>query len=435
LVSASASRLRHSFRALRHRNFRLFVAGQFVSLVGTWLQTVALGWLLYRLTHSAFVLGLAGFLTQIPSLVIAPVAGVLADRWNRHLLLIGTQALSMVQALALAALVLSGHAAIGPILALNLLLGVANAVDVPVRQSFVIEMVAGGEDLPNAIALNSSIFNLARLVGPSLAGVLIALVGEGYVFLLNGLSYLAVIAALLAIRVPARPQRVVVGAELWDHLREGLGYVAGFKPIRAVLLLLAAVNLLGVPATVLLPIFAGDVMHGGAHTLGFLTAAIGVGALCGALYMASRPSVLGLGRLILAAVVLFGASLLGLAFCRSEWLAVPVLAVTGLGMMVHMASSNTLVQTLVDPEKRGRVMSFYAVAFMGTYPLGSLLVGTVASRIGAPWTACLSGLASLGAAFAFARALPGLRAEVRPLYRQMGVLPRVPEAVPVEKGR
>jgi MFS family permease len=430
-VAPPASRLPHSFRALRHRNFRLFVGGQLVSLIGTWLQMVALGWLLYRLTHSPFVLGLAGFLTQIPSLVLAPVAGVWADRWNRHWMLIGTQLLSMVQALALAALVLSGHAAIGPILALNLLLGAANAIDVPVRQSFVIEMVAGSEDLPNAIALNSSIFNLARLVGPSLAGVLIALLGEGWVFLLNGLSYLAVIAALLAIRVPARPQQAVAAAELWGHLREGLAYVRGFRAIRAVLLLLAAINLVGVPATVFLPVFAGDVLGGDAHTLGFLTASIGVGALCGAFYMASRRSVVGLGRLILGAVLLFGASLVALAFCRTLWLAVPVLACTGLGMMVHMASSNTLVQTLVDPGKRGRVMSFFAVAFMGTYPLGSLLLGSVASRIGAPWTAALAGAASLACAAAFARALPAIRAEVRPIYLRMGVL-RAEDPLPAQ---
>ncbi len=383
---------------------------------------VALGWLLYRLTHSPLVLGLAGFLTQIPSLVLAPVAGVWADHWNRHWMLIGTQLLSMVQALALGALVLSGHAAVGPILALNLLLGVANAIDVPARQSFVIEMVDGGEDLPNAIALNSSIFNLARLIGPSLAGVLIALVGEGWVFLINGLSYLAVLAALLAIRVPARPHVAVAAAEIWGHLREGLAYVAGFRAIRAVLLLLAAVNLVGVPATVLLPVFAGDVLRGDAHTLGFLTASIGVGALCGAFYMASRRSVVGLGRLIVLAVLLFGGSLVAFASCRTVWLAVPALAATGLGLMVHMASSNTLVQTLVDPGKRGRVMSFFAVAFMGTYPLGSLLVGAVADRIGAPWTAALAGVASLVAAAAFARALPAIRAEVRPIYLKMGVL-------------
>ncbi|HVO19600.1 MAG TPA: MFS transporter [Anaeromyxobacter sp.] len=425
-MGTASSSLRHAFRALRHRNFRLFLSGQFVSLVGTWMQSVALGWLLYRLTGSPFLLGLAGFLTQIPSLVISPLAGVWADRWNRHRLVIGTQALAMVQALALAALVLSGREAIGPILLLNLLLGVVNAVDVPVRQSFVVEMVAGGNDLPNAIALNSSAFNLARLVGPSLAGVLVAVVGEGVVFLLNGLSYLAVIGALLAIRVPPGGHRGRADADLWPHLREGLAYVAAFKPIRAVLLLLAAVNLLGISATVLLPIFAGDVMRGDADTLGLLVGSIGVGALIGALYMATRRSVLGLGRVIVVAVVLFGASLLALAACRRSWTAAPVLAVTGFGMMVHMASSNTIVQTLVDPAKRGRVMSFYAVAFMGSAPFGNLVMGSLAARIGAPWAAALGGLCCLAGAAAFARALPALRAEVVPIYRRMGVMP--PEA-------
>jgi len=425
-VGTASSNFRHASRALRHRNFRLFLSGQFVSLVGTWMQSVALGWLLYRLTGSPFLLGLAGFLTQIPSLVISPLAGVWADRWNRHRLVIGTQALAMVQALSLAALVLSGREAIGPILLLNLLLGVVNAVDVPVRQSFVVEMVAGGEDLPNAIALNSSAFNLARLVGPSLAGILVAAVGEGVVFLLNGLSYLAVIAALLAIRVPPGGHRGRPDAELWAHLREGLSYVVAFKPIRAVLLLLAAVNLLGISATVLLPIFAGDVMRGDADTLGLLVGSIGVGALAGALYMATRRSVVGLGRVIVVAVVLFGASLLALAACRHPWTAAPVLAVTGFGMMVHMASSNTIVQTLVDPGKRGRVMSFYAVAFMGSAPFGNLLMGSAAARIGAPWAVGLGGLCCLAGAAAFARALPALRAEVVPIYRRMGVMP--PEA-------
>ena len=428
-MADAPSPLRHSFRALRHRNFRLFLSGQFISLVGTWMQSVALGWLLYRLTHSPFLLGLAGFLTQIPSLVLSPVAGVWADRWNRHRMVIGTQVLSMVQALALAALVISGREAVGAILLLNLFLGLVNAVDVPVRQSFVVEMVAGGDDLPNAIALNSSVFNLARLVGPSLAGLLLALVGEGTVFLVNGLSYLAVIAALLAIRVPESPHRSHGEEDLLANLRDGLSYVVRFSPIRAVLLLLAVVSLFGTPATVLLPIFAGDVLHGDAHTYGFLVGAIGVGALVGALYMASRRSVVGLGRVIVVAVALFGGSLLALALCRSRWLALPVLAVTGFGMMVHMASSNTIVQTLVDPALRGRVMSFYAVAFMGTAPLGSLLLGASASRIGAPWTVCLSGTICLVAAAVFARALPALRAQVRPIYARLGVIPEVAEGL------
>jgi len=428
-VSEVPNPLRHSFRALRHRNFRLFLGGQFVSLVGTWLQSVALGWLLYRLTHSALILGLSGFLTQIPSLVLSPLAGVWADRWNRHRMVIGTQVLSMVQALALTALVLSGHAAVVPILFLQLLLGIANAADVPARQSFVVEMVAGSDDLPNAIALNSSIFNLARLVGPALAGPLIAVLGEGNVFLLNGLSYLAVIAALLAIRVPERPHRVEPWAVLRSHLHDGLRYVAGFEPIRAVLVLLASVSLFGIPNTVLLPIFAGDVLHGDAHTYGLLVGSIGVGALVGALYMASRRTVVGLGRVIVVALSLFCGSLIALALCRNQWLAVPILACTGFGMMVHMASSNTIVQTLVDPAMRGRVMSFYTVAFMGSAPLGSLLLGWSASRIGAPWTSGLSSLICLGAAVAFARKLPGLREQVRPIYARMGVIPEVAEGL------
>jgi MFS family permease len=421
--------LRHSFRALRHRNFRLFLGGQFVSLIGTWLQSVALGWLLYRLTHDAFLLGLAGFLTQIPSLVLSPLAGVWADRWNPHRMVIGTQALSMVQALGLAALVLSHHEAVVPILFLNFLLGIANAADVPARQSFVVEMVAGSEDLPNAIALNSSVFNLARLVGPALAGPLIAALGEGNVFLLNGLSYLAVIAALLAIRVPARPHRAETWAELRSHLQQGFRYVIGFDAIRSVLMLLALVNLFGTTNMVLLPIYAGDVLHGDAHTYGLLVGSIGVGALIGAMYMAARRTVLGLGRVIVVALSLFCASLVALALTRNQWLAVPILAATGFGMMVHMASSNTIVQTLVDPAMRGRVMSFYTVAFMGSAPLGSLLLGWSASRIGAPWTTGLSSLVCLGAAAFFARKLPELRRQVHPIYARMGVIPEVAEGL------
>jgi MFS family permease len=433
-VPESPHPLRHTFRALRHRNFRLFLTGQFISLVGTWMQSVALGWLLYRLTHSAFLLGLAGFLTQIPSLFLSPVAGVLADRWSRHRMVIGTQLLAMVQALALAALVLSGHAAVETILALSLLLGVANAVDVPARQSFVVEMVAGSEDLPNAIALNSSVFNLARLVGPALAGILIGLVGEGTVFLLNGLSYVAVIAALLAIRVAPRPHRARGEVALWRRLREGLHYVAGFAPVRSVLLLLALMGLFGAPNMVLLPVFARDILHGDAHTLGFLVGAIGVGALVGALYMASRRSVLGLERLIVLAVLLFGSGLIALSVVRRPWMAIAVLVCAGFGTMVHMASCNTIVQTLVDPEKRGRVMSFYTVAFMGSAPLGSLLVGTLASRIGAPWTVCVGGLICLLGAGVFARKLTALRAEIRPIYARLGVIPEVAAGLSAEEG-
>lgn len=420
--------LRHSFRALRHRNFRLFLAGQFVSNLGTWGQSVALGWLLYRLTDSKLVLGLSSFLTQIPALFLSPLAGVWADRWNRHRLVIATQAVAMVQAFGLAILVLSGHAAVVPVLALNLLLGLASAADVPARQSFMIEMTSA-EDLPNAIALNSSVFNLARLVGPALAGPLIAGVGEGHVFLINGLSYVAVIAALLAMRVPQAPPRAKAGAELWPHLREGFGYVAGVGPIRSLLLLLAMVCLLGTPNVVLLPAYARDVLHGDAHTLSFLVSAVGVGALVGALYMASRRSVRGLSLLILVAVTLFGASLIGLAVAPSVWVATPILAVTGFGMMTMMASTNTMLQTLADPAMRGRVMSFFTVAFMGTAPIGGLFLGAAADRIGAPWTTGISGCVCLVAAGVFARARPALRDQIRPIYARLGVLPEVADGL------
>jgi MFS family permease len=419
------SSLEHSFRALRHRNFRLFVTGQFISLIGTWMQTVALGWLIYRLTHSPFLLGLAGFLSQIPSLFFSPLAGVLADRWNRHRMVIGTQCLFMLQALVLAALVLSGRATIFEILALNLFLGFVSAADVPARQSFVIEMVQDRDDLPNAIALNSSVFNVARLVGPSIAGVLIGLVSEGVVFLLNGLSYVAVLAALIAIRVPRRERHATSAPNVWAHLAEGVRYVAHFAPIRAVLLLLGLVGLVGTPYGVLMPMFAADVLHGGSHTLGFLVASIGLGALTGALFLARRRSVRGLGNVIVWAVVAFALGLMALALVRREWIACVLLAITGFGMMVHMASSNTIVQTLVDHDKRGRVMSLYTVAFMGTMPVGSLLAGALAARIGAPRTVAIGGAICLVAAALFARALPGLRAQVRPIYARLGILPEI----------
>jgi MFS family permease len=429
-VETRRSLVQHGFRALRHRNFRLFLAGQFISLVGTWMQTVALGWLVYRLTRSPLLLGLNGFLGQIPSLFFSPLAGVWADRWNRHRMVITTQALAMLQALTLAALTLSGRATIFEVLALTLLLGFVNAVDIPSRQAFLSEMVPSAEDLPSAIALNSSIFNVARLVGPSVAGILIGLAGEGVAFLVNGLSYVAVIAALFGIRLQRRERPARAPPHVWAHLVEGVHYAAGFAPIRAVLLLLAVVSVFGAPYTVLMPMFATDVLHGGPHTLGLLVGAIGVGALAGAIFLATRPSVRGLGKIIVRAVAAFGLGLLALAFVREQWMAMIVLAVAGFGLMVQMASSNTVIQTLVDDDKRGRIMSLYAVAFMGTAPFGSLLAGAMADRIGAPWTVALGGGACLVAGAFFARALPALRAQVRPIYVRLGIIPEVAEGLP-----
>ncbi|HEY7727543.1 MAG TPA: MFS transporter [Candidatus Eisenbacteria bacterium] len=421
-------------RALRHRNYRLFFSGQSISLIGTWLTRVATGWLVYRLTHSAFALGVVGFVGQLPTFLLAPFAGVWVDRLNRHRVLVVTQALAAAQSAALAALTLGGLITIRDILLLSAFQGVINAVDMPARQSFVVEMVEDRADLPNAIALNSSMFNGARLVGPSLAGLLIAWVGEGWCFLADAVSYLAVIASLLAMRVPLRAGLRTVGRVLHE-LREGFQYVAGFTPIRSVLLLLALSGLFGMPYTVLLPIFAGQVLHGGPHTLGFLMAASGLGALLGALYLASRRSVLGLGRLIAAMSGLFGLGLI--AFSRSPWLllSLPLMALVGMSMMVQMASSNTILQTIVDEDKRGRVMSYYAMAFFGSAPLGSFFAGSLASRIGAPDTILCGGVACLISAGVFYRHLPALRRAVLPVYRRLGILPGVgpgePAAPPV----
>jgi MFS family permease len=415
-------------RALRHRNYRLFFCGQTVSLVGSWMTRIALSWLVYRLTHSALLLGLVGFAGQIPSFLLAPVAGVLVDRWNRHRLLVVTQILAMVQSAALAALTLTGVIDIGQVLALSVFQGVINAFDMPARQAFVVEMVERREDLSNAIALNSSMVNAARLLGPSIGGVLIAAVGEGWCFFWDAVSYLAVIASLLLMRVAARPPRPKAREKVLPELREGFAYVAGSPAIRSILLLLALVSLVGMPYTVLMPVFASTVLHGGPHTLGFLMAATGVGALLGAVFLANRRTVLGLGKIVPMMAATFGAGLIGFSLSRSLWVALPLLVLTGLGFMVQMASSNTLLQTLVDDDKRGRVMSFYTMAFMGMTPFGSLLAGALAHRIGTPRTLLLGGVGCILGALWFATRLRRLREHVRPVYVRMGILPAEPLA-------
>jgi MFS family permease len=409
---------------LRHRNYRLFFTGQGISLIGTWMQRIAMSWLVYRLTHSPFLLGVVGFAGLIPTFILSPVAGVMTDRWSRHRILVITQSLAMVQALVLAALVLTGVIAIWQIIALSIFLGIISALDMPSRQSFVVEMVESRDDLPNAIALNSSLFNAARLVGPSVAGVLIAAVGEGVCFLINGLSYIAVIAALLAMRiVPAEtgPSR----ASIVHELKTGLAYAFGLAPIRAILLLLSMVSLVGMPYTVLMPVFAKDILHGGSRTYGFLMAAAGVGALMGAGYLASRRSVLGLGRTIVLAACLFGGGLILFSQSRWLWLSLALLVLSGFGMMVQMASSNTVIQTIVDDDKRGRVMSFYAMTFAGMAPFGSLLAGWTAQRIGAPWTLAVGGCCCIVGALVFASKLPALRRIVHPIYVNKGIIPEV----------
>ncbi|MBK7142423.1 MAG: MFS transporter [bacterium] len=418
---------RRIVRAMRHRNYRLFFAGQGISLIGTWMQQIAVSWLVYRLTNSPFLLGIASFSLNAPVLFLAPIAGYYADRWDRHRLLVILQVLSMVQALAMAALVLTDLITVWQIIILSLFLGVINAFDMPIRQSYIVEMIEDRKDLGNAIALNSTMFNLARLIGPSIAGLMIAAVGEGMVFLVNGLSYIAVIIALMAM-THVNMQAKKSDASLWESVREGVTYSFGFPPIRSLLLLLALVSLIGMPYTVLMPIFARDVLQGDSHTMGFLVGASGVGALIGALYLASRRSVRGLARLVPIAAAVFGAGLIALSFSRNVWLSIGLMVFTGFGFITQAASSNTLLQTIVDDDKRGRVMGLYTLAIRGIAPLGSLLAGAMAASIGAPYTFMLGGLGCILGALIFARYLPAMRQMIRPIYIQKGIVP-TPEAV------
>ena len=391
------------------------------------MTKVATSWLVYRLTHSAFLLGVVGFAGQIPTFVLGPFAGVCVDRWNRHRTLVVTQVLSMLQSFALAWLALAGTINISDIIWLSLAQGIINALDMPARQSFVVEMVENREDLGNAIAINSSMVNAARLLGPSLAGVIIAAVGEGYCFLIDGISYIAVIVSLLLMRiVPAavsRPQRSVR-----HELREGWIYAAHSLPIRSLLVLLALVSLVGMPYTVLMPIFAGQVLGGGPHTLGFLMGASGVGALCGAVILAARRSVLGLGRVAPLAVATLGAGLIAFGLSRNLWLSLILMLFVGGGMMIQMAASNTILQTIVEDNKRGRVMSFYSMAFLGMAPFGSLLAGMLATRFGAPRAVLITGSICILGSIWFALRLPEIRKAIRPIYAGLGILPEVATA-------
>jgi MFS family permease len=419
---------RFAVRALAHRNYRLFFAGQSLSLIGSWMTRVATGWLVYRMTGSAWLLGVVGFAGQIPAFFLAPFAGVWIDRWDRRRTLIVTQVLSMLESFVLAALALSGSITTAEIVLLNLFQGAVNAFDMPARQSFVVQMVGRREDLGSAIALNSSMVNGARLIGPSVAGLLIAVSNEGWCFAIDGVSYIAVILSLYAMRLAPASRPVHVRA-VGRELREGWSYVWHSVPIRSVLALLALSGLVAMPFTVLMPIFARDVLHGGPHTLGLLLGAAGVGALMSAAVLAMRRSVLGLGRVIPASAALFGLGLLSFATSRSLPLSLLLLLGTGAGMMQLMAASNTILQTIVDEDKRGRVMSFYSMAFLGMTPFGSLIEGAAASRFGAPWTLFVCGLITIVGALWFVRRLPEVRRATRPIYERLGILPEVARGI------
>ena len=411
------------FRTLRYRNFRLFFAGQSVSLIGTWMQHVAMGWLVYRLTDSPLLLGVVGFSSQIP-VFLSPVGGVVADRHNRHRLLIATQVLSMLQATILAGLTLSGTVRVWQIIALSVLLGCINAVDIPVRQSFLVEMVERKENLSNAIALNSLVFNSARLIGPSLAGLLIALLGEGSCFLINAVSFLAVIGSLIAMKVPRRVTAPHT-THVFENLKEGLRYAFGSLPIRSILGLVAVLSLMGMSYVVLMPVFARDILRGGPGTLGALMASSGAGALIATVYLASRKTVLGLGRMLPVSVLIFATAIVLFAVSRSLACSLVLLSLAGFGLVVHNAIANTILQTIVDDDKRGRVMSLYVTAFLGVAPLGSLLAGALAARIGASNALVIGGAVCMAAAAVFARRLPILRKAIHPIYRRMGIIPEI----------
>jgi MFS family permease len=421
-MSGSAGRpglgqgLSRTWRALRHRNFRLFLTGQGLSIVGTWMTRMATTWLVYRLTHSGLLLGVVGFAGLLPTFLLAPFAGVWVDRLDRRKLLVWTQAAAAVQSLTLAALTLAHVITLWEIIGLATFQGFVNALDMPARQSFMLEMVDDREDLGNAIALNSSMTNGGRLIGPALAALVIAAFGEGGCFLIDGLSYLAVITSLLMMRLkPMSLPRSQAG--MFEQMREGWDYVSTFRPIRTILLLSALLALMGYPYAVLLPIFAGQILHGGPATLGWLTGASGAGALISALSLTLRRSISGLPRMLQIAAAMLGGALVLFGLSQTLWLSMLLMVFVGFGMMQVLSASNTVIQLLVPEDKRGRVMSFYVMAIFGTAPFGSLLAGALAHRIGAPHTVFVTGACCLAGSLWFALELPKIRAIMHPLVK------------------
>lgn len=411
-------------RAFRHRNFRLFFGGQSISLIGTWVQQIALSWTVYQLTHSVFLLGLVSFAGQLPLFIVTPFAGVWVERWSRHRTLVATQTLSMLQAFLLAAVVLTGALQVWNLIALNILAGVILAVDLTARQAFMVEMVGSGRDLPNAVALNAFIINGGRMIGPAIAGLLLTIVSPAVCFLVNAISYLPVIAALLAMRVKAREQSNS-DSNMFEDLREGVRYAMGFPPIRAVLLLVALVSLVGMPYPVLMPIFAAEVLHGAAHTLGILMTAPGIGALIGTFYLASRKTIVGAGPRVATGAFIFGCGLAAAGMTRHLATAFVAFGLVGLGMIVQLATSNTVLQTIVDDDKRGRLMSLYTMALMGMAPFGSVAGGAFAHHVGLPITFVVGGIVCCGGALLFATRIPTLRPMVMPIYARKGIIPEI----------
>jgi MFS family permease len=413
----------HAWRALKNRNFRLFFIGQGISVIGTWMTRMATGWLVYRLTGSALLLGIVGFASQIVPFLLQPLAGVWVERMDRQKLLIRTQAAAAIQSFMLAALTLSHIVTIWEVIALSALQGLINAFDAPGRHSFFVQMIEDRNDLGNAIALNSTMVNGARLLGPALAGVTIGLAGEGGCFLIDGISYVAVVASLLMMKI--KPVEIAHTADnLFRQVREGWDYVRTFSPIRTILLLFSIVSLMGYPYMVLLPIFAGQIFHGGPYTLGWLTAASGLGALISALSLAFRKSVVGLTRMIQMSSATLGLALILFGFSRQFALSLLLMGFAGFGMMQIASASNTVMQTLVPEDKRARVISYYAMAYFGSAPIGSLLAGALAQKIGASDTIIITGTFCLLGSVWFSLQMPKIRTVMRPIYQEMGLLPK-----------
>lgn len=407
--------------AFRSKNYRLFFIGQGISLIGTWMTQIATIWLVYHLTNSPIMLGVVGFTSQIPSFFLAPFGGVFVDRFSRHRTLIGMQILAMIQSLALAVLALTGVVHIWHIIVLSLFQGIINAFDAPARQAFVPELVEHREDLANAIALNSTMFNGARLIGPAIGGLVIARIGPAYCFLVDGLSYIAVIIGLLAMTI--KPKKIALSnVNPLQRIKEGFEYAFGFPPIRAILLLSALVSFFAMQYTVLVPIFADKILQGGAETLGFLMAASGVGALAGGIYLATRQTVVGLGKIIALAPGILGLGLIGFALSRVLPMSLFTMLFVGFGTIMQIAAGNTVLQTILEEDKRGRVMSLYTMSFLGMTPFGNLLGGFLANHIGASNTLIIDGMAYMLGSLIFIRQLPTLRKMMRPIYIKQGLL-------------
>ncbi len=423
-----------TLRALRYRNFQLFFSGQLISLVGTWMQNVAQAWLVYRLTGSSVLLGAIGFASQIPIFLMSPLGGIVADRYSRHRVVIATQTISMLLAFALAGLTLTNTVQIWHIFVLAALLGVVSAFDIPARQSFMVEMV-GRSDLMNGIALNSSMFNGTRVIGPAIAGMLVASIGEGWCFFVNAVSYIAVLVGLFLMNVPREQEGPPPGSPI-AHMVEGFRFVTQNPSILAMLSLLGFVSLMGMPFTVLMPIFADRILHGGATTLGWLMGASGVGALAAALILASRQSLKGLSRWIAVSGICFGICLTVFAFSKVLWLSLVILAVMGFALMIQMGSTNTLIQSMVPDRLRGRVMSVYSMMLMGMAPIGALLVGAAADRWGAPLTVGFGGVVCAGAAGLFWTKLSHIRGHARQLiFQQQQQISLSEPPAPVEQAQ